>query len=117
MAILNVEELKKQLVHAPDTIEFSDVMALIDANFAFTPTVFTNGKVENQENQNNGSCKLLALGQYLNLTNEQTLSLFGQYYRADVLGNPRGSDHANIRNFMITGHDGVSFAVFPLLAK
>jgi len=113
----NQQVLLEQLNSAPERIEFQDIIAFIEANFIFTPTAFTNGKVQNDANQNNGSCKLLALGQYLELTNEQTLALFGNYYRDDVQGNPAGSDHANIRNFMQTGAEGVTFEVFPLAAK
>jgi len=51
------------------------------------------------------------------LTNEQTLALFGRYYREDVLGNPNGNDHANIRNFMQTGAQGVRFEKFPLTLR
>ena len=38
-----------------------------------------------------------------------TLELFGRFYRDDVLGKPDGDDHGNIRNFMKSGWDGVSF--------
>lgn len=117
MVYRNQQALMEQLHSTPERIEFQDVIAFIEANFIFTPTAFTNGKVQNEANQNNGSCKLLALGQYLKLTNEQTLALFGCYYRDDVLGNPAGSDHANIRNFMLTGAAGVIFKVFPLTEK
>jgi len=34
---------------------------------------------------------------------------FGRFYREDVLGNPEGNDHANIRNFMESGWGGVKF--------
>ena len=30
----------------------------------------------------------------------ETLSLFGHYYRDDVMGHPEGDDHRNIRNFL-----------------
>ncbi|MDC8830669.1 HopJ type III effector protein [Alteromonas gilva] len=117
MALTRLDALTAQLDSAPATIEFSHVIELIDAHFKFTPTAFTNGSAVNKANQNNGSCKLLALGQYLKLTNEQTLALFGTFYREDVLGHPHGSDHANIRNFMQSGHAGVHFDVFPLALK
>lgn len=117
MALSSLDALTAQLNSAPERIEFKDVIALIDATFTFTPTAFTNGEVRNDANQNNGSCKLLALGQYLNLTNEQTLALFGTYYRKDVLENPQDDDHANIRNFMKTGSAGVNFETFPLALK
>ncbi len=117
MAYSNQQALIEQLNNTPEHVLFNDVIAFIDENFVFTPTAFTNGKVENEANQNNGSCKLLALGQLLGLTNEQTLTLFGSYYRDDVLGNPDGTDHANIRAFMQTGAEGVTFEVFPLESK
>ncbi|MED5525690.1 MAG: HopJ type III effector protein [Pseudomonadota bacterium] len=117
MSFASLDALKAQLATSPDTIEFADVIALIDAEFVFTPSAFSNGEVNNEVGQNNGSCKLLALGQYLELDKDQTLALFGRFYREDVLGNPGGSDHANIRNFMQSGQAGVAFAQFPLVAK
>ncbi|MCQ8847473.1 HopJ type III effector protein [Alteromonas stellipolaris] len=113
----NVDALKKHLNESPESVEFGDVTALIDNAFTFTPTAFTNGEVTNEANQNNGSCKLLALGQHLQLNQAQTLALFGGFYRDDVSKNPEGDDHANIRNFMQTGHEGVSFEAFPLSVK
>ena len=38
-----------------------------------------------------------------------TLNLFGDYYRKDVLGNPDGDDHANIRALAAGGWDAVKF--------
>lgn len=117
MSFTTLAQLTAQLNTSPEAIEFNDVMALIDANFDFTPTAFSNGDTHNEANQNNGSCKLLALGQHLNLNQAQTLALFGRFYRDDVLGNPTGDDHANIRNFMQTGHAGVKFDTFPLTER
>jgi hypothetical protein len=37
------------------------------------------------------------------------LSCFGAYYQEDVLGDPDGTNHQNIRNFMKTGWDGIAF--------
>jgi hypothetical protein len=37
------------------------------------------------------------------------LACFGSYYRKDVLENPNGTDHQNIRNFMNRGWEGISF--------
>ena len=36
------------------------------------------------------------------------LQLWGEYYR-EVLADPEGSSHQNIRNFMKTGWEGVPF--------
>ena len=60
MTYNNQQALIEQLNTAPEHISFNDVIAFIDENFVFTPTAFTNGKVENEASQNNGSCKLLA---------------------------------------------------------
>jgi hypothetical protein len=59
----------------------------------------------------------LAFAKLQGFSVEQTLACFGRYYREDVLGNPEGDDHQNIRQFMANGWDGVSFAVTPLTAK
>ena len=117
MAYNSLDELVAQCESAPESIEFAEVIALVDSSFIFTPTSFTNGEVTNAANTNNGSCKLLALGQYLKLSEAQTLALFGAFYRDDVLQHPDGDDHANIRNFRVTGHNGVSFEQFPLTLK
>ncbi|SFU15425.1 HopJ type III effector protein [Algoriphagus locisalis] len=101
--------LLEQISQAPNTIVFSEVIAYIDANFTFTPTRFTNGNTVNEAGQNNGSCKIFSFAKLQNLTPSEMLSLFGDYYRKDVLKNPEGSDHQNIRNFMETGWEGIEF--------
>jgi hypothetical protein len=52
-----------------------------------------------------------------NLNQEQTLACFGDYYREDVLKNPEGNDHGNIRNFMNTGWNGIKFEDQALQVK
>lgn len=101
--------LLEQIIQSPQTISFSDVIAYIDANYNFTPTSFTNGSTINEAGQNNGSCKIFSFAKLQNLTQDQTLALFGDYYRTDVLGNPEGTDHQNIRNFMQSGWNGIKF--------
>ncbi|GEN77529.1 HopJ type III effector protein [Chryseobacterium hagamense] len=90
-------------------ISFQEIIAFIDAHYDFTPTRFTNGDAVNEANQNNGSCKVFSFAQLNGLSKEETLSLFGEFYREDVLKNPEGADHQNIRNFMQTGWNGISF--------
>ena len=99
----------EQLEKSPEKIIFKDVIAYIDENYDFAPTKFTNGNTINEANQNNGSCKVFSFAQLKNLSKEQTLWLFGEFYREDVLNNPDGTDHQNIRNFMKFGWDGISF--------
>ncbi|WGV98171.1 HopJ type III effector protein [Vibrio sp. YMD68] len=106
-----------QLKREPELIEFEQTMSVIDENFRFTPTTFTNGKTLNQAGQNNGSCKIFALGELQQLSIEETLACFGRFYREDVLKHPEGDDHQNIRNFMVTGWDGVEFEAVALVKK
>lgn len=106
---MELQQFLTLLDNEPETISFEQTMAVIDANYDFTPTAFSNGNTQNEAGQNNGSCKILAFGQCHDLTEEQTLACFGKFYREDVLGNPEGDDHQNIRNFMQSGWGGVQF--------
>lgn len=99
----------QQLKNSPETIQFKEVIAFIDENYDFTPTKFTNGKTVNEANQNNGSCKVFSFAKLNHLSKEETLFLFGEFYRNDVLKNPEGNDHQNIRNFIEFGWVGISF--------
>ncbi|WP_027378215.1 HopJ type III effector protein [Chryseobacterium daeguense] len=99
----------EQLKNSPETIEFKEVISYIDENYNFTPTKFTNGNTINEADQNNGSCKVFSFGKLNNLSKDEVLNLFGEFYREDVLKNPEGTDHQNIRNFMEFGWDGISF--------
>lgn len=99
----------QQLKTSPETIDFKEVIAFIDENYSFTPTRFTNGNTVNEAGENNGSCKLFSFAKLNDLSKEETLALFGDFYRTDVLQNPDGADHQNIRNFMQFGWDGISF--------
>ena len=110
------KQIINQASDAPEAIKFEDVIDAVDTEWAYTPTAFTNGSVSNDAGTNEGSCKILGLAQLHDLSKEQTLSLFGRFYRDDVVGNPDGDDHGNIRNFMVSGWDGVSFETFPLAA-
>ncbi|MEW5903409.1 MAG: HopJ type III effector protein [Pseudomonadota bacterium] len=101
----------------PDSIAFTDTMAVIEALYDFTPTAFRNGTTRNEAGQNNGSCKLFSFARLQGLTQAQTLACFGDYYRKDVLGNPAGTDHANIRNFMQSGWEGIQFEGAALTPK
>jgi len=107
----------QQLNDTPQNTSFEDTMSIIDQNYDFTPCEFKNGDLLNVENQNNGSCKIFAFAHLHNLTEQQTLHCFGDYYRSDVLKNPAGTDHQNIRNFIKTGWDGISFNASPLSKK
>ena len=114
---MSTEQFLEQLRKDPSAIDFEDTMAAIDASYEFSATAFTNGDVENEVNQNNGSCKVFAFAQLQSLSADETLACFGRYYRDDVLSYPEGDDHGNIRNFMQYGWIGVTFSGTALTPK
>jgi hypothetical protein len=104
-----LESFITKLKQSPTTIEFSDTMVVIEENYRFTPTAFNNGKQQNAAGENSGSCKLFAFAKLQKLSQQETVACFGAYYFEDVLKNPEGNDHQNIRNFMTTGWNGIQF--------
>ena len=99
----------EQVKQKQETMDFKEVIAYIDEHYDFTPTKFKNGNTINEANENNGSCKVFSFAKLNNLSKEETLFLFGEFYREDVLKNPEGNDHQNIRNFIEFGWEGISF--------
>ncbi|MFT6987159.1 MAG: hypothetical protein ACJAT7_003012 [Psychromonas sp.] len=112
-----IDAFLKKLSAAPQSIEFTDTMALIDENYCFTETAFNNGLQINAAGMNSGSCKLFSFAQLQNLNESQTLACFGRYYREDVLKNPDADDHQNIRQFMVNGWPGIKFSGQALTKK
>lgn len=106
---MKVETFLQQLKQTPASISFATTMATIDANYLFNPVPFRNGDIYNEAGKNSGSCKLFSFARLQNLSVEETLQCFGDYYREDVLRNPDNSDHQNIRAFMRTGWSGIYF--------
>ncbi|MDD5460516.1 MAG: HopJ type III effector protein [Methylococcales bacterium] len=94
-------------------VSFDETIATITESYHYQATEFSNGLNEdtlvNQAGTNEGSCKIFAFAQIHRLDQQQTLNLFGDYYRLDVLNNPNGTGHQNIRNFMKYGWEGISF--------
>ena len=102
-------------------VNFDETMAIIADNYLYKPTEFQNGQnndlLINAAGTNEGSCKIFAFARLNQLDKDQTLSLFGDYYWQDVVADPDGNGHQNIRNFMKYGWDGISFAGEPLSRK
>lgn len=107
---MSLSNLLQRLREAPESVEFAEVIAIIDSHYDYTPTAFRNGEVENAAGQNGGSCKIFAFARLQELSPEQTLACFGRYYREDVLQHPEAADHQNIRSFMRHGWAGVVYA-------
>lgn len=107
-------------VKAGEAVGFEDTMAIIAEHYHYRPTEFSNGLRQpllNEAGRNEGSCKIFAFAKLHALSQQQTLALFGDYYRNDVLQNPLGTDHQNIRNFMRDGWEGIVFRGEALQAK
>lgn len=107
-------------VKAGQTVDFKDTLAVIAEHYDYTATEFSNGMQQpliNQAGQNEGSCKIFAFAKLHDLNQQQTLALFGDFYRIDVLQNPAGNDHQNIRTFMRDGWEGIVFKAEALKPK
>ncbi len=107
-------------VKAGQVVDFQDAMAVIAEHYHYRATEFCNGVQQpllNEAGRNEGSCKIFAFAKLHELNQQQTLALFGDYYHRDVLQNPEGSDHQNIRNFIRDGWDGIVFKGEALQAK
>ena len=113
---MNLVDFLQQLEQNPGEINFNTTIGLIDSLYEFTPTSFKNGALENEAGQNSGSCKLFSFALRHKLDQQQTLYCFGQYYQ-DVLNSPEKDDHQNIRNFMTTGWEQVTFAGEALTSR
>jgi len=102
-------------------VSFNDTIAVITDHYYYQPTEFSNGLNDqaliNAAGTNEGSCKIFAFALMHQLTEQQTLNLFGDYYRVDVLNEPNGSGHQNIRHFMRDGWQGIHFKSEALIAK
>ncbi len=106
---MNIPTFLEKLKQTPEAITFPETIEVIEANYDFTPTAFQNGNTNNAAGTNSGSCKLFAFAQLQNLSQDETLACFGAFYRDEVLGDPEGTNHQNIRNFMVHGWSGIQF--------
>lgn len=95
---------------------FADTLSFIEEWYQFVPGAFRNGALHNEVSQNQGSCKVFALSQLLNLSKEQTLQCFGEHYR-DVLNTPDADNHHNIRRVIAEDITDIEFDQFPLTRK
>ena len=118
---MNQEDLIQQIKNQPNTVEFDQVMRVIDSDYHYTESAFSNGigddRIENTAGENAGSCRIFAFAQLNGFNQSETLVCFGKYFREDVIPHPDGSDHANIRIFMRHGWQGIRFMQPVLSAK
>jgi len=118
---MTTDDLLNTIKNHQDNVTFEDVMAYITEHYHYTPARFTNGinndTVINEAGTNEGSCKIFALGKMAGLTETETLACFGHYYRDEVLNDPQGDSHANIRSFVKHGWQGIKFDRPALVKK
>lgn len=95
---------------------FVDTLEFIAEHYHYQPSAFSIGPVSNSAEQNQGSCKVLAMAQDQQLDDTQALQCFAEHYAA-VLTSPEGQDHANIRALMQHGLAAVHFATTPLTRR
>lgn len=92
-------------------VSFHETMLVITENYNYSPAEFYNGQdsdlIINAPRTNEGSCKIFAFASLHGLDQQQTLNLFGDFYRIEVLENPDSDNHRNIRNFMKYGWAGI----------
>jgi len=99
-----------------DSLLFKAVIEFIETHYQHKPTAFKNGALHNEATQNQGSAKVFAFAQLNTLDKGDTLYLFAEHYQS-VLENADGTDHQNIRQFMIHGWPGIAFEGQALLLK
>ncbi|NBL63897.1 type III effector [Flavobacterium sp. NST-5] len=114
---MSIVSFLEKLQENPKSIAFQDTIQVIEENYDFTATAFKNGNQNNNAGENNGSCKIFSFAKLQNLSKQATLACFGSYYFDDVLKNPNGNDHQNIRNFMEFGWDEIQFESEALALK
>lgn len=110
-----------QRVKNNEILQFDETISVITENYNYQPTGFSNGlgddKVMNAAGTNEGSCKIFAFAQLNLLDQQQTLNLFGDFYHKDVLQDPTGTNHQNIRRFMRDGWKGIVLSQRALTLK
>ncbi|RKO69052.1 HopJ type III effector protein [Sphingobacterium puteale] len=97
-------------------LQFQEVLDHIAENYHYSPAAFQNGSLKNMATENQGSAKVLYFAKRHDLSVADTLVLFAEHYQ-NVLDNPTGEGHQNIRQFMANGWNGVVFDAEVLTDK
>lgn len=114
---MSIKQFIEDLKRDPEGNDFSKTIQVIEDHYFFTPSEFNNGNIQNKIGENSGSCKIFAFAKLQDLNQKLTLACFGKHYFKDVLDDPKGEGHQNIRNFMKTGWSGIEFEGNPLEEK
>jgi hypothetical protein len=108
-------------IRSGQPVGFRDTMGVIAEHYDYRPVRFRNGIGDdilvNEPGANEGSCKIFSFARLHGLSVPETLALFGEYYRDEVLPNPEGEGHRNIRTFMKYGWPGIAFEGDALVSR
>ncbi|MDP5106902.1 MAG: HopJ type III effector protein [Polaribacter sp.] len=113
---MSIQQFKEKLKTNPTAITYAETIQVIDDNYNFTPTAFTNGKFKNKVGENSGSNKIFAFALKQKLTKAETLYCFGENYKT-VLSDVNGTSYYNIRTFMKSGLEGLVIDSLTLSSK
>jgi len=115
--MLSTQTLIEKIKHTPEQVQFKEVIDVIEREYDFTAAAFTNGKQNNAINENNGSCKLFSFASMHELTETQTLHLFGDFYRVDVLEIQLQTIIKTFDSSLRNGWNGIAFTATALVNK
>jgi len=113
---MNTQQYLEQLASGEE-MKFSDFTDLIDNEYSFKSVAFTNGDLDNKDEENQGSAKVFCFGLMHELSEYEVLRCFGEHYQNVLDSLSDGTSHLNIRNFMRWGWKGVSINAEALLKK
>ena len=97
-------------------LRFQEVLDHIAEHYNYNPAAFQNGNLKNAATENQGSAKVLYFARLHNLSAADTLLLFAEHHQ-NVLDDPAGEGHQNIRQFMANGWSGIVFDADVLVDK
>ena len=87
------------------TLTYQDTIDFIDKHYTYFAVPFQCGDISYEPNVKTGAAKIFSFGLMTQMNEEQTLRLFGEYYR-DL--KPE-DDRPNMRNFLKYGWRGIAF--------
>ena len=112
-----LERLRSEAVldsELPAVLDLDEIVAMIDRLYAFTPTAFSTGELQNKPGENERSLKVLCWATLAGLSTKEALALFGRLYTEL---DPDGNGHQNIRQLAVHGISSFSVSPWPLRVR
>uniref|UniRef100_A0A7S3JU34 Uncharacterized protein n=1 Tax=Aureoumbra lagunensis TaxID=44058 RepID=A0A7S3JU34_9STRA len=100
----------QKLRNDDEVIDIKETLEVIEGLYDYSPKPFSIGdEISNEAGQNEGSAKILSFVKLAGVEDlDITLRCFGSAYK-DVLADPEGESHQNIRALMKLGLDAIEF--------